>query len=60
MSEHGGPFHLLVGLVGSKLKGGEVCKQIDCGGPTLCCRALDKQKTPDGLVTALTEHPAGP
>lgn len=60
MSEHGGPFGLLVGLAGSKLEGGEVCKQTGCGGPTLCCRALDKPKTPDGLGKAFTEHPAGP
>lgn len=30
MSEHGHPFGLLVGLVGSKLKGGEGCKQAAC------------------------------
>lgn len=60
MSEHGSPFGLLVGLVGSKLEGGEVCKQTGYGGPTMCCRALDKQKIPSGLGTALMEHPAGP
>lgn len=42
MSEHGGHFGLLVGNwpVGSKLEGGEVCKQTDYDGPTLRGKGL--------------------